>query len=199
MYIALRITGSLLLCPLVAAYMSGGMAYAQDPAPLLNIVIVEGDGAINNIKQRTVREPIVEVQDENHKPVAGATVLFALPGNGPSAAFAQAGRTATFITDQNGRVVARGLQTNHVTGKFQMRVTASSQGRTATTVITQTNVASAVAGTAVATGLSLKLILAIVAVAAAGAAGGAYAATHTGTTTKPGTTITLGSPTVGPP
>ena len=32
--------------------------------------IVEGEGAINNIRLRTAREPIVQVEDENRKPVA---------------------------------------------------------------------------------------------------------------------------------
>ena len=64
-------------------------AAPQAPAPApakLNIVIVEGEGAINNIRQRTAREPIVQVEDENHRPVAGAAVLFLLPENGPGGA-----------------------------------------------------------------------------------------------------------------
>ena len=59
-------------------------AAPQAPAPAkLNIVIVEGEGAINNIRQRTAREPIVQVEDENRRPVAGAAVLFLLPEDGP--------------------------------------------------------------------------------------------------------------------
>ena len=40
--------------------------------PELNIVIVDGEGDTNNIRQHTAREPIVQVEDENHKPVAGS-------------------------------------------------------------------------------------------------------------------------------
>lgn len=54
-------------------------------APMLNLVVLEGEGATNNIRQRTAREPIVQVEDENHKPVAGAIVVFTLPSNGPAA------------------------------------------------------------------------------------------------------------------
>ena len=61
---------------------------AQAQAGQLNLVIVEGEGAINNIRQRTAREPIVQVEDENHRPVAGAAVVFALPSNGASGVFA---------------------------------------------------------------------------------------------------------------
>ena len=167
---------------------------SADDAPL-NIVIIEGDGAINNIKQRTAREPIVQVEDENHKPVAGAAVLFELPQNGAGASFAQGARTATFVTDQNGRAVARGFRPNKVQGKYQIKVTASSQGRTGHANISQTNavVAGAVAGGI----LSTKLILILTAVGAAAVAGGFYAATHSGG--KSPTTITPGTPGVGAP
>ena len=37
------------------------VARADDP-PRLNIVVVEGEGAINNIKQRTSRETIVPIE-----------------------------------------------------------------------------------------------------------------------------------------
>jgi len=52
--------------------------YAQDqPAPTkLNIVILEGEGAINSVRQRVAREPVVQVEDENHKPIGGAAVTF---------------------------------------------------------------------------------------------------------------------------
>ena len=69
------------LSPVLAvliAIPAAPVAEAQNVAPMLNIVIVEGDGAINNIRQRTAREPIVQVEDQNHKPVAGAAVVFAL-------------------------------------------------------------------------------------------------------------------------
>ena len=79
------------LSPVLAVLISlplAPMAGAQDAPPKLNIVIVEGDGAINNIRQRTAREPIIQVEDENHKPVAGAAVIFALNGQGAGGSFA---------------------------------------------------------------------------------------------------------------
>ena len=58
--------------------------FAQDQAgpAKLNIVIVEGEGAINSVRQRVAREPVVQVEDENHKPVAGAAITFLLPNQG---------------------------------------------------------------------------------------------------------------------
>jgi hypothetical protein len=154
---------------------------AQNAAPMLNIVIVEGDGAINNIRQRTAREPIVQVEDENHKPVAGAAVVFAVPGQGAGGTFAGGAHTLSVVTDSQGRAVAHGFHPNNVQGQYQIHVTASNGGQTATANISQSNALAAGAGTTAATaGISGKLIAVIVIVAAAAAAGGAYAATHSG-------------------
>src|SRR5690348_13602149 len=54
--LALLLSGIVML-PLAAR------AAAQDAPAKLNLVIVEGEGAINNIRQRTAREPIVQVED----------------------------------------------------------------------------------------------------------------------------------------
>jgi hypothetical protein len=175
---------------------------AQAQAGQLNLVIVEGDGAINNIRQRTAREPIVQVEDENHRPVAGAAVVFALPSNGASGVFANGSQTLTTVTDAQGRAVARGLRPNHVQGQYQIRVTASQGGRTGTATITQTNAIVAGAAAGAAAGISLKLIAILAAAGAAAAGGAVYAATRSSGTTTPAatpTTITAGGATVGPP
>jgi hypothetical protein len=176
---------------------------AQDAlAGQLNLVIVEGDGAINNIRQRTAREPIVQVEDENHKPVAGAVVVFLLPDQGASGTFANGSHTLTVTTDVQGRAVAHGFHPNGVQGKLQMRVSASFQGKTATTTVSQTNAVAGVAGAAAGAAISTKLIV-IVAIAAAAVAGGVVAATRGGGSSPQSvaqtTTITPGSGTVGAP
>ena len=172
-------------------------------APALNIVVVEGEGAINNVRQRTAREPIVEVQDENHKPVAGAIVVFTAPTQGAGGAFSGGAHSLTVVADDQGRAVAHGFQPNGVKGNYQMHVNASANGRTGSTNINMTN--AAVAGAAGASaGISGKVI-AIIAVAAAAAVGGALYATHSGgggnnnTTVTSPTTITAGTTTVGAP
>lgn len=170
----------------------------------LNIVVVEGEGAINNIRQRTAREPIVQVEDRNRKPVAGAAVVFMLPDQGASGVFPNGSRTLTVMTDEKGRAVARGLRPNNVAGEMRIRVTASHQGQTAGATITQTNVLAGAAAAAAGGGLAAKWIAVIAVAAAAAAVGGAVAATRDGgttsaTTTRPPTTITPGAGTVGPP
>ncbi|MEO8592975.1 MAG: hypothetical protein ABI759_06625 [Candidatus Solibacter sp.] len=175
---------------------------AAQVAPMLNLVVLEGEGATNNIRQRTAREPIVQVQDENHKPVAGAIVVFTLPSNGAGGAFANGVRTLTMLTDNQGQAVARGFRPTGQ-GQFQIRVSASHNGQTASTSITQTNAIVGASASTASAGISGKLI-AIIAVAGAAVAGGAYYATHNGNgtaapVTPSGTTIAAGVGSVGAP
>jgi hypothetical protein len=185
----------------LAVFLAAWMALPAAPASAqqaLNIVVVEGEGAINNIRQRTAREPIVEVQDENHRPVAGAVVVFALPSQGASGTFASGVQTLTVMTDAQGRAVGRGLRPNRVQGRWEIRVTASSGAETASAAIAETNALAAGAGAA-AGGASGKLI-AILVVAGAAVAGGVVAGVRLsgGGSTSP-TTISAGSGTVGAP
>ncbi len=149
-----------------------GMADPLDPAQgsgasKLNLVIIEGEGAINNVRQRTAREPIVQVEDENRKPIAGATVLFLLPESGPSGTFAKGARTLQVMTNSKGQAVAKGLKLNNVSGKFQIQVEASHNGMSSTATINQANaVLSTAAG---GTGIS-GMIVSTLAVAASVAA-----------------------------
>jgi hypothetical protein len=189
---------SWLLAGLIALPFPPG-ASAQAPVAKLNLVIVEGEGAINNIRQRTAREPVVEVQDENHKPVAGALILFELPTRGASAEFPGGSHSLSVTSDAQGRAVARGLTPNASKGQYQIHVTASYGGITATAVIAQSN---AEAGPGSSTSAGSGKLIAILAVAGAAVAGGVYWATHTGggnSANTPATTIAAGAGTVGPP
>lgn len=171
------------------------------PGPKLNIVILEGEGAVDNIRQRVSREPIVQVEDENHKPIAGAAVTFLLPNQGAGGVFANGSHSLTVLTDAQGHAAATGIRMNNVAGKVQIHVSASYQGRTASTTISQTSVVAAGAA------ISAKLLI-ILLLAGAGAAGGVVAATHGGgggsgntAVIQAGTpiVITPGTPTVGGP
>jgi hypothetical protein len=145
-------------------------AQAQNPPAELNIVVVEGEGAINNARQRATREPIVQIEDENHKPIAGAAVVFTLPTEGATGEFAKGLKSITVVTDSQGRATAQGLKLHEYPGKLPIHVTASYRGLTARTTINQSVEGPPVA--AKAAGGSGKLI-AILAIAGAAAAGGA--------------------------
>jgi hypothetical protein len=181
---------------------TGLPAWAQNPAGL-QIVIVEGDGAINNVKQRVNREPIVQVEDENHKPVAGAAIIFFLPNDGPGGTFANGSTTFTTTTNSQGQAVARGIRFNNQAGSMQIRVAASFAGQTASAIITQSNVLGVAASGASVGGMSLGVKLLIIgAVVGGGIAAGVAIANRGGNPTpaNPTTiTITPGTVTVGGP
>jgi hypothetical protein len=177
---------------------SGPLTRAQtaNPTPALVITILDGEGALNDIRQRTAREPIVQVEDENHKPIAGAAVLFTLPGSGPGGSFAEGAQTFSTITDSAGRAVAQGLRPNSVSGPYSIHVRVTFNGSTTETNIHQQNVSgqSSVTNHA-AHAISAKAIVIVITVAAAAGTVAAILATQGGSST----TITAGTPTVGGP
>jgi hypothetical protein len=197
----MRCLAVLLCCVLCLENMPRAMSQEARPAPKLNIVIVDGEGAINNVRQRTAREPIIQVEDENHRPVAGAAVIFTLPSHGASGVFSDGSQMFTTVTDAQGRAVASGLKPNQLAGRLQIRVNASYQGRTGSANITQKNTLTGSSSSGV---VSTKLLIiaaigaaAIAAIACAAACGGGSTSSSPGTAT--GTVITPGGGTVGPP
>ena len=151
-------------------------ANAQAPPVGLNIVVLEGEGATNNARQRMVREPVVRIEDENHKPIAGAAVVFTLPTEGATGVFSNGSQTLTVITDSNGRAAGKGLRVNQVTGKLPIHVAASYRGLSARTIVNEIN--EGVPGGKTSAGGGSGKLIAILAIAGAAAGGGAYFATH---------------------
>jgi hypothetical protein len=54
---------------------------------MLKIDVVEGEGAINNIRLHRAKEPVVRTVDENNRPLSGISVTFLLPVMGPAGNF----------------------------------------------------------------------------------------------------------------
>jgi hypothetical protein len=165
----------------------------------LNISILEGEGSINNIRQRVAREAMVQVDDENHKPVAGVAVTFFLPEHGAGGLFSNGSHSLTVVTDDTGRAVAQGIVPNKVPGDMQIRVVVRYKNLDADTVIHQQNAAAAAAAGGAISGKVLAIILIT---AAAGVAGGVVAATRGGNGGRQPSsivTITVGTPVVGAP
>jgi hypothetical protein len=166
-------------------------ATAQTTAGI-KIVIVQGEGAVNNVRQRVAREPIVEVQDENNRPVVGALVLFTLPERGASGVFADGSHTMSVITDTQGRAIGTGLKPNNVGGNFQIRVDATYQNQTASASISQSNAGGG-------GGMSGTGIAALVGIAAAAAAGAIALVGRDKNKAPSPTTISVAPGTVGRP
>jgi len=166
---------------------------------------------------------MVQVDDENHKPVAGVVVAFILPDSGASGVFATGTRTISVTTDSAGRALAPGIVPNDVAGNVKIRVVARYKALEAEAVINTQNVLGAAAAAGGATvggaagggaagggaagagaaagGISSKLLL-IIGIAAAGVAGGVFAVTRGGGSSSSSSspvTVTAGTPTVGAP
>src|SRR5581483_4019942 len=123
-------------------------------------------------RSHTAHNPVVEVRNEQDAAVPGATVTFQTPATGASAEFSDGMRSFITQTDAEGRAVAHGLRPNSLTGAYEIRVTASFETETASSIITQTNAAPVEAKS------SKKLWL--IGLAAGAAAAGAFAASHGG-------------------
>ena len=133
-----------MLAVLLACLLAVPVA-AQQPLPSqqLRIIPLEGQDAVNYMSIGVVTGPIIEVRDENDRPVEGATVTFRLPESGPSATVANNQKTQTTITDFRGQAGVTNYATNGVPGRFTIDITATHQGRTARFVMMQTNTSDA--------------------------------------------------------
>jgi hypothetical protein len=181
---------SIALSFLIAFQMVVPPAHSQTLPTELNLIVVEGEGAINNVRQRTAREPLVRVEDENHKPIAGVAVVFTLPTEGATGEFAKGAKTLTVMTDANGEAKGTGLKVNQTNGKLPIHVAASYRGLSARTIINQLNEGGVAAPTASSSGGGHGVLIGVlVAVGAAAAGGGAYLATRSksSSTTTPTT------------
>jgi hypothetical protein len=131
---------------IIASIVLAGFAVGQIQPSGFHIAIIDGEGALNNVKGRIAREPIVQVEDTNHKRVVGAYVSFDTPASGPSGVFADGSTHFVTTTDADGRAVAQGLKPNNITGKFEIHVHVTYQGQPIGDVtIHETNVSGEVA------------------------------------------------------
>jgi len=141
-------------------------------SPQLRIVVLEGEGAVNIIQQKTAVRALVEVRDSNNLPVSGATVTFGVTGQG--GATVAGAQSVTVMTNTAGRAALSGM-TPASSGGLQLSVTASYNGLTAATTIAQSVVATAAVAAAAGGGAVAGTAAGAAAGATGSAAGGAAA------------------------
>ncbi|HWF48874.1 MAG TPA: hypothetical protein VG168_17835, partial [Bryobacteraceae bacterium] len=112
----------LALIPLIAG------AWQLQPSAF-HISIIDGEGALNNVQGRLAREPVVQVEDRNHRRVPGAYVVFDSPKSGPTAVFADGSNHFAATTGADGRAAATGMRPNNVNGSFNIDVHVFLQGQ----------------------------------------------------------------------
>ncbi len=145
-------------------------------AVIVQLRVVEGEGGVYQIGSRATRGLTVQVTDETGAPVAGASVSFRLPDEGPGGVFEGGLRTQVVTTQADGRAGIWGMQWNKTPGQFEIRITAvKNQARAG--LISQQYLSDAAApksggtGTFQASHHYLKWLI-VGGVVAAGAAGG---------------------------
>jgi hypothetical protein len=122
----------------VAIVLACCIVGAETAAPVvIQLRVMEGDGAVYGVGSRAARGLSVQVSDETGKPVEGAAVSFQLPGDGPGGVFSTGGRTEIVTTKSDGVAAIWGMQWNKAPGAFEIRVTASKGQARAGLAVTQ--------------------------------------------------------------
>jgi hypothetical protein len=170
------------------------------PTPKMHVVVVEGEAAIHDVRQRKASDLIVLVRDGNRQPVFGASVRFTLPPEGAGAVFSDGSKTQAITTNSNGYVTARGIRPNNIPGRYAIQIEAQHAGQTASTSVTHFNMT-----VERSKGGSGKWV-AILGIVGAAAAGGTVMALRNSNGTAQGPaappvpiSIAPGTGTVGPP
>lgn len=110
------------------AYLAGALLALAFPraaiaqVAVLQIHVLEGEGAVHQAGARVSRPLTVSVTDETGRPVEGATVSFRLPDEGPGGTFGGGLRSDIAISDNRGRASMRAFQVNRIPGQFEIRI-----------------------------------------------------------------------------
>ena len=188
-----------------------GTLFAQQPNPApanaapaaeggLKLLVLEGQDGVNDIREPMPMNLVVEVVDENDRPVEGATVDFQMPLMGPSGGFENGVRNKTATTNVEGQA-AVSYTPNMELGRFTIQVKAMQGGRTGMTTIMQQNSPTGETGQKRSWFSRHKKIVIAAAVVAVGVGLG-VGLTRGGSKSGSGgsgITITPGVPTVGAP
>lgn len=129
MLIKAKVLLALILPITLCAQSSGG----------LRILVLQGEGAVNNIRTKRGTPPVVEVQDENGNPVSDAAVTFRVPPSGASAFFEGRQSEVRVRTDSRGQAAPGSYAPNEAEGRFLISVSAVTGSMTGEAVITQSN------------------------------------------------------------
>jgi hypothetical protein len=110
-----------------------GLAAAQ--SVVLQLQVLEGEGARHAAGARTAKFLTVKVTDDLGRPVPGARVSFRLPESGPGGIFENGLSTEVVTTAADGTATAPAVRWNRVPGAFEVRVVAATPVSRAGTVV----------------------------------------------------------------
>lgn len=125
------------LCSCALAGWLAATAWPIHAAVIIQLRVLEGEGAVYATGSRATRGLTVQVTDESGKPVEGAIVSFTLPITGPGGTFKSGLRSEVITTPADGKAAIWGMQWNRTSGPFEIRITASKDQARAGIVSTQ--------------------------------------------------------------
>jgi hypothetical protein len=116
---------------------------------LIQIRVLEGEGAVTIAGAKATRPITVQITDETGKPVSGAGVTFRLPEESPTGFFDTGLKSEIQITSDDGRASAWGIVWGDAAGPVKIRVTATKDVARAGTIVSQFVTASTTAAVGV--------------------------------------------------
>jgi hypothetical protein len=138
--------------PAPASPLSQPVAAPAQPAAALpiikdlRIIVLAGNGETNDLEHRVMAPLVVQVLDQNDRPVQGAEVVFRFPVSGPGATFSDGKPTGTIRTNGTGEAAAMHWTANGQTGTFEVHVNAAYGNEIGETTVKMTNAASVAPG-----------------------------------------------------
>lgn len=194
-------------------------AGAQQPAPpkpadtpmaplpavrSLKVLALAGQNEANDLERKVMAPLVIQVLDQNSRPVEGAEVVFRFPVSGPSAVFTGGQTSQKTTTNSDGQAAAVGWNANSQTGQFGVKVTASKGNEMGDLTVTMSNVTNLDAFETAKKNQkksiwSSKWVKIGIVAAAAGTVAGIVLANRGGSSTTSGPTVvgTPGTPTIG--
>lgn len=191
---------------------------------ILQIQIMEGEGAVFPAASKSLRPVTVRVTDETGAPLSGVAVSFRLPEEGVTGTFQNGLKTDLAMTSAEGKAISPNIQWGPMAGPVRLRVTAAKDDARAGAFVPLYLSSSAatpenmvVAGAAIAPQVapvrvdgvagtpklkSRKGWVRVVAIAAAAGAGGGLALTKAGRKAAPTQTagllpaVSIGQPSI---
>jgi hypothetical protein len=91
----------------------------------LKVLVLAGNGEMNDLERRVMAPLVIQVLDQNDRPVEGAEVIFRFPLDGPSATFPGGKNSLSVRTNGNGQAPALNWMANGQVGTFQVHVNAN--------------------------------------------------------------------------
>lgn len=189
---------------------------AQPMAPLpvvkdLKIMVLAGNNEMNDLERKVMAPLVVQVLDQNDRPVQGAEVVFRFPPNGPGATFHGGNTSQTVRTNGTGEAAAMNWMANNQVGTFDVHINAAYGNEVGEVTARMSNVTRVVQGSRIGTSetaaeakthwYSSKWVKIAIIGGAAGVAAGIALAFRGGShpSSSPPITITPGPPSVGGP